>query len=455
MSGDRLFPKDPKTKSGELLPAKWEQTFAIALRQAPWFAKCVGMSCMLTALIMGIRYIGLLQPLELAAFDVMIRMRPAEKLDDRILVIEITEDDLEYQNNNGMKGKGSLSDEALSQVLDNLKPFKPATIGINIFHDFPIDENLSNPIKDKLRKHLQESDNIFMICQPSDPQTEYNGVNPMPDFTHTRLGYSDVVNDPDNVVRRSVFHMNAPQSSPCKTDFSLSMQLALHYLRTQRPELGIINVDSKTSKTTIDGKNIPIISRHWGGYQGIDDLGYQMMANYRSLKPTRTITLRQALKKDFNQLWVKDKIILFGITAPSVNNYLATPYSVIPNPDRGMAGVFLQANLTSQVISGVLDNRPWIYTLNSWQDVFLIFICANGVLGILKLNSVHNSKKRNQLLWELAMIVIQSLSLWIICILALSKIGIWLPVVPGQTMILTLYLIYLGRNLQLRYMAIF
>src|SRR5919202_1536064 len=48
----------------------------------------------LAASFMGVRQLGWLQPLELAAFDLMVRLRPDEGPDPRLLVVTITEQDI-------------------------------------------------------------------------------------------------------------------------------------------------------------------------------------------------------------------------------------------------------------------------------------------------------------------------------------------------------------------------
>ncbi|MEO1377591.1 MAG: CHAT domain-containing protein [Cyanobacteria bacterium J06635_10] len=55
-------------------------------------------SLAIAAAIMGARNLGLLQGWELAAFDSMMRSRPFEGKDNRILIVEITEADVQWQN---------------------------------------------------------------------------------------------------------------------------------------------------------------------------------------------------------------------------------------------------------------------------------------------------------------------------------------------------------------------
>ena len=48
--------------------------------------------------LLGLRYLGGLEPLELAAFDQFVRLRPSStEPDPRLLVVAITEDDIDKQ----------------------------------------------------------------------------------------------------------------------------------------------------------------------------------------------------------------------------------------------------------------------------------------------------------------------------------------------------------------------
>jgi CHASE2 domain-containing sensor protein len=57
----------------------------------------IAASVAISSIVMGIRYLGVLQGLELKAFDLLMQLRPAQNLDPRILVVTIDDEDLEYQ----------------------------------------------------------------------------------------------------------------------------------------------------------------------------------------------------------------------------------------------------------------------------------------------------------------------------------------------------------------------
>ncbi|MBR8833332.1 MAG: CHASE2 domain-containing protein [Stigonema ocellatum SAG 48.90 = DSM 106950] len=78
-------------------------------------------SVIITGLIAVGRSLGLMQQWELSAFDSMMRMRPDEGADERLLVITVTEADIQAQK---QRQKSSLSDSTLQQLLEKLSPSK-------------------------------------------------------------------------------------------------------------------------------------------------------------------------------------------------------------------------------------------------------------------------------------------------------------------------------------------
>jgi adenylate cyclase len=82
-----------------------------------------------------------------------------------------------------------------------------------------------------------------------------------------------------------------------------------------------------------------------------------------------------------NQL--HDRIVLVGATAASLNDIFYTPYNTEPT-----AGVEIQANLTSHIISAVLDKRQLIQSWSEPVEVVWLFIwTAIGTVGSWLLRS--------------------------------------------------------------------
>ena len=68
-------------------------------------------------LVFILRSLGFLQPFELVLLDWFMKITAEGTQDSRILMVEISEDDREYQEKQGWTLKDSLSDEAFEAVL--------------------------------------------------------------------------------------------------------------------------------------------------------------------------------------------------------------------------------------------------------------------------------------------------------------------------------------------------
>ncbi|HAJ64412.1 MAG TPA: sensor protein Chase2 [Cyanobacteria bacterium UBA8543] len=375
-------------------------------------AKVLCISLGITCLVMGVRHLGKLQPLELKAFDFMMQKRPAEPPDSRLLVVTITEEDIQAQKQDLRPGT-SLSDRSLSRLLEKLESYQPRAIGLDIYRDFPV-----APGYEDLAKRMQHSDRFFSVCKVS---TEINdhGISPPPEVSLEHQGFSDVAIDPDKVLRRHLLYMTPGPASPCLARYALSTQLAFRYLATEKKKI----VPQITSDGYIQlGTTIfKRLQARTGGYQNIDAWGHQVMLNYRSHNSIEDfvpqITLTQALNSPLDPEAVKDKIILIGVTAPSRKDYFFTPYST----KQQIPGVLAQAQMVSQILSTVLNGRPLFWVWPGWGEA--LWIWGWSLVGGLIF-------WRFQLLLRLGLVVGTLFILYSLCFGLLIQGG-WVPLMPS------------------------
>ncbi len=328
-------------------------------------------SMAITGLLMGVRYLGVLQPLELKAFDQMLQLRPPEIPDPRLLIVTVTEADVQAQQSENLRG--SLSDKSLAQLLEKLEPYQPAAIGLDIYRDYGVGKDYP-----KLAQRMQKSDRLVAVCRVSNPQTDTSGVAPPPEVSVDRLGFSDILLDADNVVRRHYLALTPPPSSSCNASYALSVQLALRYLYTK----GIKLQFTQEGAWQLGKLKFKPLEAHTGGYQGIDSRGHQILLNYRSSPSPKEIasqiTLRQVLEGKLNAPAVKDKIVLIGTTAESFRDYSLTPYT-FQGKLQTIPGVILQAQMVSQLLSAALDERTLLWSWSIWGEV--IWVWGWSVIG--------------------------------------------------------------------------
>ncbi|MBR8833334.1 MAG: CHASE2 domain-containing protein [Stigonema ocellatum SAG 48.90 = DSM 106950] len=368
-------------------------------------------SVLISGLITVGRSLGLMQQWELSAFDSMMRMRPDEGADERLLVITVTEADIQTQK---QRQKSSLSDSTLQQLLQKLSPYKPRAIGLDIYRDFPVDSQYPD-----LATRLRTNNNFIAICQPSDSEQLSAGISPPPEIPPTRTGFSDVVFDSDLVIRRHLLSMTPDPESNCKSRYSLNFQLARQYLAGQGIQLHITD-EGYLQLGEIVFKPIDVPT---GGYQKFNAGGHQILLNYRSSRQVaKLVSVAQVLNGQFNPNWVKDKIVLIGVDSQSVKDYFLTPYSMATTPHLEIPGVVLHAHMVSQILSAVLDHRPLLWVLPAWGEILWIW-GTSLVAGILAVYS------RSQL--QLAIFIsAELLTLYGWCFILLLYGG-WIPCLPS------------------------
>jgi CHASE2 domain-containing sensor protein len=321
-----------------------------------------------TGLLLGLRQVNGFQQLELSAFDRMMQLRPALPPDQRLLVVAVTEADIQSQK------KYPLTDAVVNQLLQNLEQYQPAAIGLDIYRYLE-----QPPGHAEFSSTLQKSDRIIPICKRRDANNP--GTPPPPGISDSRVGFSDIaVDQPNGIVRRGLLFVNPGQTNTsCTTPYSFSFQLAQRYLEQKGIQPEVIQQDEKEYLKL--GKVVfkPLVPTS-GGYQQADAGGYQILLNYRSATSLAlSVTLSDVLANRLNPSWVKDRIVLIGITAPSIDDAFYTPYSSQERPLQKMPGVVVHGQLVSQLLSAVLDGRPLFWFWPEWVEV--LWIVGWAVIG--------------------------------------------------------------------------
>ncbi|AVH64460.1 CHASE2 domain-containing protein [Nostoc sp. 'Peltigera membranacea cyanobiont' N6] len=369
-------------------------------------------SLAITGLVFGVRWVGWLESLEISIFDQMVRSRPTENLDSRLLVITIDDGDLaiQRQNNESLIG-ASISEKSLNKVLAKLNQYHPRAIGLDIYRDFPAKQP-------DLITRLQQTPNLVGVCKGSDGTANITGIKPPPEIPETNLGFSDFIHDPDGVIRRHLLFMNQEPTSLCPATFAFSLQLASLYLRPS----GIQPKFTPEGNLQLGKTIFPSLKSRSGGYHDIDANGGQTLLNYRSSKQiAQQVKLTQFLASPINPSAIKDKIILIGVTAKGDSqDTWATPYGA--PLDEQMPGVLVQAQMISQILSAVQDGRPLLRVWSLWFEVVWIWgwSLIGGVWAWQKLS----------LPWLALGVSITSGVLYIVCFSLLIS-GAWVPFIPS------------------------
>lgn len=318
----------------------------------------VGTSVAVATGVMGLTPFGILDGLEQKAYDQFVRFRHLcgeLPLDDRLLVVEVTEDDLTTLQ------EFPLTDGTVAEAIDRLQQHEPAVIGLDMFRAVP-----KQPGRDALLRSL-EAENIVVITQLSGDRGA-PGIPPPENVIPDQVSFNDVVVDPDGTIRRALLMGERVTLEGSEILYSYSLQLALRYLAIQgiTPERSPINPDYMKLGTS----TLLRLGSHAGGYGAADAQGYQIMLNYRNQQsPSRHITLRQLLEGDFESEWVRGKVVMIGLTAPSFKDLFYTPFTAgLTAENHQMPGVVVHAQMVSQLLDAATGDRALLGLSNPWQE---------------------------------------------------------------------------------------
>ncbi|AVH69933.1 CHASE2 domain-containing protein [Nostoc sp. 'Lobaria pulmonaria (5183) cyanobiont'] len=361
-----------------------------------------------TAFIWGVRELKWLQPWELRVYDQMLRSRPAQAPDRRILLVKITDEDLKRE-------KWPISDRTINQLLKKIESYQPRIVGLYLFR--PEDNNLA--------ANLQNQDNIVTTCLFS--SLGRDEIPPPPNVPIDNVGFSDVVadNENDQILRRTLLFANSTDNK-CTTSFAFGALIAIDYLQKQG-----IKYDFTKKGDFLLGKTLFLrLQPNSGGYQHLDAQGYQILLNYRHPNSLADqVTLTDVLSGQVNPSLFKDRLVIIGTTAANIPpGGFYTPYSALPDQPARMPALFIHAQIASQLISTVLDGRPLIWYWPDWAE--LIWVWGWSLLG-----GVLAWRWQNPLL----LLVVGTITLFglvVICVALFLQAG-WVPLIPPALALVT------------------
>ncbi|HEY9623858.1 MAG TPA: CHASE2 domain-containing protein [Crinalium sp.] len=376
-------------------------------------------SLTLTAALLGLRYVGAFQGMELAAYDHLVRTQPDEGEDPRFLIVGIAESDIQRLQ------EWPISDHTLARLLTQLEQQQPHVIGLDVMRDIPIGQGRA-----ELLDVLRRSDRIVAVCKAS--EADDPGIAPPPSIAEDAVGFADLAVDSGGTLRRNLLLLSPPASSttfpnqpshlcsnPKNTLPSLSLQLALHYVQKE----GLVVQFTPSGELQIGATRFPRFHSHLGGYQSADDSGYQVLLHYRSQRRVaHQVSLIDVLEGRVDPALIRDRIVMIGYTTPQAKDEFYTPYSAGEDDDQKMAGVLVHTQATSQILSAVFDHRPMLW---AWSEG----IEGGWILGWALVGGVLAWYARHPIKFGLGAAIAAG-TLYGICFVIFLQGG-WIPLVPA------------------------
>lgn len=358
-----------------------------------------------TSGVLAARTVGAFQVWELHAFDWMMNHRLAEQADDRIVVIGITEDDIDRSQS------AVISDVMLGDVIEAIKTQNPTVIGLDFFRNVPHDDGYN-----RLQEIFEETPNLIgiekVIDDPALSAVSGNSVLVQND----QVAASDLIVDVDGRVRRGFLFPSAVGDRVLE---GLAFRVALEYLDSHD-----IRPNPNADVLELGYARFPPFEKNSGGYNNADAGGYQIVMNWRSQLQFKTFSAYDVLEDKIPPDALQDKIVLLGGMQSGDADVFFTPYS----SRTGIPGLFpshgieIHASLASQIISAAFGQRPSLKMLSPSGEALLITVFAWLGIGLYKLG--RSDFRRLQLY---GVCLVSNIAVMHV---VLMVSGWWLPVVP-------------------------
>jgi diguanylate cyclase (GGDEF)-like protein len=287
-------------------------------------------------------FTGVCRTLEWATFDFWFRVRPPEPKDARIIVVNVGESDIQAL------GKWPISDEKLAQVIQTISQQQPRAIGLDLYRDLPHGNSQEH---ERLNQIYRSTPNLIGV-----KKVVGETVNaPLILQEKGQTGMADLVLDRDGKVRRGLI---AATLDDGQTVLGLATKLALIYLQQENIYL---QAGKNSDRQILGQATFMPINQNEGAYIDVDAGGYQIILNFRGSQDLfHQVSLTKVLNGDIAPDLFSDRIVLIGATADSLNDLFFTPYNDNSYGSTPMPGVYVHANLTSQILSAALDGRIMI-----------------------------------------------------------------------------------------------
>ncbi|MBD2203397.1 CHASE2 domain-containing protein [Calothrix sp. FACHB-1219] len=353
-----------------------------------------------------IRLVGGMQSWEWMLLDTMLRLRPQEQPDERIVIVGIDEKDIAWVK------QYPVPDVKIAELLSKLETYQPLAIGLDIFKNVPVE-----PGAQQLAQILRTNSQIIGIEKILPP----GETAPPPSLPQERVGFVDLPHDQDGKNRRYLLYTANPKNIH-EDKYSLALQLVIKYLDAKKIKYQEGNHDPNT--IMIRDVELPRIHQNFGSYVGVDDGGLYIVMNFRNNpQPFTVVSLRDVISGKVDGELLRDRIILVGNRNLSAGDIFYT--SALPKVKLSgqIYGIDYHAHVISQILSTVIDRRPMLHTWDDAGEYTWIFIW--GFLPLV-IGRITQSAWKNLLSVGLAIFCLLSFGY-----LMLSVWGIWIPIVPN------------------------
>lgn len=392
----------------------------------------------LSCCIIGLHYLKIIQPIEFASYDLLFYLKPPEFVDERITIVEWDEKSISSLQ------ESLISDSNLNKLIAEISSHNPRVIGLDLYRDIPVpssrlDAKENAKAHDRLNQTFKTNSKIIGIHKSVIPK-----MSPSPILAEKgRSAAADISPDTDVRLRKVyMFPTSDENGMPTEVPY-IGIALGYNYLAQEgwladNDPRGI--KIHKGSKSSILKPLSPLAADNLTG----KDSNWKLFVNWRKTLTDKNFNSVSAVniiegssKSDY---LFRDRLVIIG----NSNNYNSDIHRTAIDrwqqnlssssnwqQEQRTSGVEIVAQVSSSIISHVLNNRNLIYPVPEWiLHASIIFPLFS--LAVICENHFNTNILISQLWWKIFGYSILFISgLAIISFLCFEFMGVWFSVVPS------------------------
>ena len=362
--------------------------------------------------VIGLRSAGFLQFVELANYDVYLRLKEQQSvIEPRIVLVKTVEEDIQKL------GEWPLTDGRMAEVLEKLVIYSPRAIGVDLYRDIPV-----SPGTDNLNNLLASEKRIIFIEKYGEDSSKRVAGPEILRGTE-QIGFSDVTVDDDGVVRRGLLFLDDGENF----SVSLALRLSLLFLAEEgiTPQPG----DPVPEHMRLGQVTLKPFEGDDAVYVNADARGYQYLLDFRGgANRFKTYSISDVLEGNVESDLIKDSVVIVGVNAESVKDEFLTPFDRFTQHGQATAGIAVHGYEVSQLLRAALEgDTPVQFLSDRYENLWILLW---GMMAALVGLFAHSSLR-------LSLFTIAGLLLLVGTTVFAFFNHWWLPVVPVAIVWLT------------------
>jgi adenylate cyclase len=316
-------------------------------------------------LVVGLRSAGMLQFVELAAYDAYLRVKEYRSVPEaRVVLVQAIEPDIQAL------GEWPLSDRNMVAVLTKLLAHKPRVVGVDLYRDIPVP-----PGHEDLVGLLKRDKRIVFIEKFGEDSSKRVAGPPALRGTE-QIGFADIPVDQDGVVRRGLLFLDDGETF----SLSLSLRLALVYLAQAgvTPQAG----SDDPTHMRLGSVTLRPFEKNDGPYVRADAQGYQYLLDYRGgADRFTTYSITNVLEGDVDPALIKGSVVIVGVHAESVKDDFLTPFDRFTGRGQTTPGIAVHGYEVSQLVRAALEgDAPIGFLADGYENLWILLWGIAGAL---------------------------------------------------------------------------